>query len=104
MNNIARMAAHDSVENGERARPGRRSTRLASNPRGGCDRIKFPPHAQRLAVGRWVRANARRFARLRAHLDTTTGALAVLTSLSRGGLENSRVLTPDKLLRTGTVR
>jgi len=43
----------------------------------------------------------------RAHLDTTTGARAVparSTSLGRGILDNSRVFTPDKPLRTGTVR
>ena len=45
--------------------------------------------------------------RRRAHLDTATGARAVparSTSLGRGGLENSRVFTPAKGLRTGTVR
>src|SRR5437667_10721097 len=44
---------------------------------------------------------------VRAHLDTTTGARAVParnTSLGRGMLDNSRVFTPDKPLRTGTVR
>jgi len=43
----------------------------------------------------------------RTPLDTTTGARAVparSTSLGRGGPENSRVFTPDKPLRTGTVR
>src|SRR5881394_210549 len=43
----------------------------------------------------------------RAHLATTTGARAVparSTSLGRGGPENSRVFTPEKPLRTGTVR
>src|SRR5436190_5518419 len=42
-----------------------------------------------------------------AHLDSTTGARAVparSTSLGRGGPENSRVFTPDKPLRTETVR
>ena len=45
--------------------------------------------------------------RRRAHLDTATGARAVparSTSLGRGGLANSRVFTPAKPLRTGTVR
>ena len=40
-------------------------------------------------------------------LDTSTGARAVpalSTSLGRGILDNSRVFTPDKPLRTGTVR
>ena len=55
MKNTARMAADDSVENGERARPRRRSTRLASNLRGGCDRMESPAHAQPLAVERGVR-------------------------------------------------
>src|SRR6266487_2126459 len=44
---------------------------------------------------------------VRAHFDTATGARAVparSTSLGRSGLENSRVFTPDKPLRTGTVR
>src|SRR5881394_2652061 len=47
-----------------------------------------------------------KFLLARAHLDTTTGARAVparSTSLGRGSPENSRVFTPDKPLRTGTV-